>query len=62
MKNLSARKASCVYKITDKDGKPVSNTEVKFNLKNHEFLFGCGAFDFTSYFMEKDETKKAFYK
>ena len=39
------RCASAKVKITDKAGNALPFTEVTFDLSNHEFLFGCGAFD-----------------
>ncbi len=45
MDNYSARKSSCTLHITDKAGNPLKNAEVSVKLTNHEFLFGCGAFD-----------------
>ncbi len=32
-------------RLTDANGMPVANTKVRFELKNNEFLFGCGGFD-----------------
>lgn len=40
------RIAEAAFKITDKDGKPLSGSSIKFRQTKHEFLFGCGAFDF----------------
>ena len=42
------RIAEAVYKITDKDGRPLANTTLRFRQTKHEFLFGCGAFDFVA--------------
>ena len=47
MNNLESRKSTATITVT-KNGKPLSNTEVRARLINHEFLFGCGAFDFVS--------------
>ena len=45
MDKLSHRKASRVIRVVDACGKPVANQNVRLQLKNHEFLFGCGAFE-----------------
>ena len=42
---LQHRKATQRVKFVDKFGKPITNVDVKAQLVNHEFLFGCGAFD-----------------
>jgi len=39
------RRASRMLRMTDRDGKPLSNADVEYRLVNHEFLFGSGAFD-----------------
>lgn len=49
MNKLNERKASAKIQFTDKSGKPLSNKKININLKNHEFLFGWGAFDFVTY-------------
>ena len=38
------RKHTAVVRLM-KDGKPLANSEVRFSMRKHEFLFGCGAFD-----------------
>ncbi|MBR6627431.1 MAG: endo-1,4-beta-xylanase [Lachnospiraceae bacterium] len=45
MDNLSHRKAVAGIRLIDKNGAPVCNKTVKINQINHEFLFGCGAFE-----------------
>lgn len=49
MDKLSHRKASRVLRIVDECGKPAANQTVRMQLKNHEFLFGCGAFESLPY-------------
>jgi len=49
MADLSHRKANAKIQIVAKDGKPVANTNVTVNQVNHEFLFGCGAFETLPY-------------
>ncbi len=39
------RVSSARVRITDENNNPVAGRAVRFRLKNHEFLFGCGAFD-----------------
>lgn len=40
-----SRKSSKKIHMVNKDGKPLANREIEVKLTNHEFLFGCGAFD-----------------
>ena len=49
MADLSHRKATAKVQILDKNGKPVCNAKVNVNQINHEFLFGCGAFEALPY-------------
>lgn len=49
MADLAHRKATSKIQIIGKDGKPVVNTKVSINQTNHEFLFGCGAFEALPY-------------
>lgn len=62
MSNLDHRKATRTIKVTDKNGMPVRNAGLRLLQKNHEFLFGCGGFDFLALYFIKDEQQKAFYK
>lgn len=39
------RKDSAKIRVFGKDGKPAANTKFHINQINHEFLFGCGAFE-----------------
>ncbi len=45
----SHRIGECLVKVIDKNGNPVSDKDLVLNQKSHEFLFGCGAFDFLDY-------------
>ena len=45
MQDYSARQSTCTLKFTDASGKPLAGKTVNINQTNHEFLFGCGAFD-----------------
>ncbi len=47
--DLSHRKASCLLRVTDQQGNPIANTRLRLQQTRHEFLFGCGAFDFMPY-------------
>ena len=49
MADISHRKASAKVKVVGSDGKPVANAKVAVNMTNHEFLFGCGAFESLPY-------------
>ena len=49
--DLSHRKVAKTLKIVDSSGNPASNKRINVKLKNHEFLFGCGAFDSIPYVM-----------
>ncbi|MBQ3801637.1 MAG: endo-1,4-beta-xylanase, partial [Treponema sp.] len=49
MSDLSHRKAEARVKIVGKDGKPAGGTKVRIEQRNHEFLFGCGAFESLPY-------------
>ena len=42
---ISDRKATAAVRILDASGAPMANTSVRVRLVNHEFLFGCGAFE-----------------
>lgn len=49
MADLQHRKASSVLRVTDAQGNPIKNAKLQLKMKNHEFLFGCGAFDSIAY-------------
>lgn len=49
-------------RFTDNIGAPLKNTEISYELKNHEFLFGCGAFDFLPATAGDEFFKNAFYE
>ena len=49
MSDLSHRKAEARVKIVGKDGKPAGGAKVRIEQRNHEFLFGCGAFESLPY-------------
>ncbi len=47
--DISHRKVNKRVLFTDLTGKALSNKEIRVSQTNHEFLFGCGAFDFLPY-------------
>lgn len=49
MADLSHRKASERVQFVDAAEKPLAETEIKVEQTNHEFLFGCGGFEFVPY-------------
>ena len=48
------RKGSVKIRVLNADGKPAASTKVHINQINHEFLFGCGAFETLPYVQEKE--------
>ena len=55
--DYSHRKVKKQLRFTDPQGKPLAGKTIGLKQTNHEFLFGCGAFDFTPYVMGKEELK-----
>lgn len=49
MEQWKSRKAKCLLQIVDRAGNPVKEAKVNIKQKDHEFLFGCGAFDAIPY-------------
>lgn len=47
--SLAHRKAKCTLRVTDQAGSVVANQRLTLRQTNHEFLFGCGAFDFLAH-------------
>ena len=45
MADYSCRQADTILHITDKEGNAAANTVFRIRQTEHEFLFGCGAFD-----------------
>lgn len=43
--SYESRKSQATLQFVGKDGAALANRDVKIKLVNHEFLFGCGAFD-----------------
>lgn len=60
--DLRHRMATQRIKLVDKAGNLLANTSVQIKLTNHEFLFGCGAFDSLPATAEGDPGEIAFYQ
>lgn len=45
MEQYANRKAAAQIRVVDEKGNAVKNSEFQADLTNHDFLFGCGAFD-----------------
>lgn len=43
--DYSARKSKSLLHVTDSNGNAIANSSLRLKQTNHEFLFGCGAFD-----------------
>ena len=55
---LSHRKINKKLVVKDAQGNALANKEIHVAQTNHDFLFGCGAFDFIPYVMNGDEEHK----
>ncbi len=53
--NIDHRKINSRIRFTDSRGNAIANTGIDIRQSAHEFLFGCGAFDFIPYVTEGDE-------
>lgn len=58
----SNRRSTVGLKIKDKEGKPLSGIKADIKLVNHEFLFGCNAFEVGPYLMSPEGEKKEFFR
>ena len=56
--DISHRKVKKQIQFVDAQGKPLANKQVKIQQTKHEFLFGCGAFDFIPYVLNGDDFHK----
>lgn len=56
--DISHRKVNKQIQIKDAQGKPLANTKVHIQQTKHDFLFGCGAFDFIPYVLNGDDFHK----
>lgn len=55
------RKQKAIVRLV-KDGKPLADSEVRFSMQKHEFLFGCGAFEVINRFPAENEDELNLYK
>ena len=62
MANLDHRKNTKAIRFTTADGSVLANRRLRIEQQSHEFLFGCGGFDFVDYYLCGDEEQKAFRK
>lgn len=74
MSDFEHRQSKAKVKILGANGEALANTNVEYKLVNHEFLFGCGAFDAlpataseadfgnVAFYQDKIATKKEFYQ
>ncbi len=60
-RSLAHRKAERKIRFKDRNGNILSNTSVQVKLVNHQFLFGCGAFDSLPAAAEDDQKKIDIY-
>ena len=56
------RKAKQVLYVKDVDGTPVANKKLQLKQTNHEFLFGCGAFDMVPYTNPREGMDLSFFQ
>ncbi len=54
MNKIEERKSTKRIQFLDKNGKPLTNAKIEYNLINHKFLFGCGGFEFLKLFNDKE--------
>lgn len=60
---MNTKQAKTRLRIVDKSGNPVANRTMRMRQTNHEFLFGCGAFDvLPATNMPDGEEKKDFFQ
>lgn len=62
MEQYLHRKASCRLRVVDEKGEPLRHAKVNATLKNHEFLFGCGAFDIMQCVNMPESQERAFWE
>lgn len=56
--SMEHRKASCKLHVINENGKPVADQVITVKQTNHEFLFGCNAFDSLYYVSQPEGEKK----
>ena len=57
---IAHRQVNKRIRFVDGQGNPLTGQQVRIKQTNHEFLFGCGAFDSVDLMKTSDEKKKAF--
>ncbi len=62
MNQLEHRRATARLQLLNPDGTAAANREVRIDQISHQFLFGCGAFDFIPMLKTQDENRKAFLR
>ena len=62
MADLAHRKSTKTVRFTDTNGNPIAGRRLKAEQISHKFLFGCGGFDFVSYYRTENEYERSFYK
>lgn len=60
--NYEHRKSKKRFQFVTKDGNAIVNKDISYKLNNHEFLFGCGAFDSLAATAGDEFDKIAFYE
>lgn len=62
MSDLQHRKGQRTIRVLDAQGQPVTKKNIEIRQKQHEFLFGCGAFDIQAYLLNLVPFKTPFYE
>ncbi len=62
MNQLEHRKTGARIQVLNADGTIAANRKVTVDQVSHQFLFGCGAFDFVPLLSTQDEKRRAFLK
>lgn len=57
---VAHRRAKRSFRVVDGNGKPLAGARLQLKQTNHEFLFGCGAFDINEFYATEDSARKAF--
>lgn len=57
---VAHRRAKRSIRVVDGNGNPLAGAGLRLRQTNHEFLFGCGAFDINEYYATEDSARKAF--
>lgn len=56
--DIHHRKVHKRIRFTDKNDQPLANRQIGIHQKDHEFLFGCGGFDFIPFVSEGGEARQ----